>query len=491
MALPDFLVAGVPKVGDDGAARGARPPPRAVPVADQGTEVLPHRRPAADQGRPRRRADLPRARLAARQVRGALRRRPAGTLRGEATPLYLYDPAAMARIRKTIPDAKLIVIIRDPVERAHSNWTHLWSAGLEPVGDFVHACAEEDRRIAAGWASFWHYKGLGRYGEQLAHAFTLFPREQVLVLRYRLLIDEPAATLDKICAFLGVETGVLTEIPRENVTAHPEHTLAHRAVSLGMRASDAVGRLLPGSAATAATHRLERFLQRGRRERQPLSWEQRQAMLPKFAADIRLLETVLGEDFSDWLAPRDRSGDMVGARPVGQSQAKNGFQSSAGSAKSAQLGDQGVRAVGLGHLVVQPGPPVRQVDQVEVAQAAGRLRRERGRALARGRRRDQRGRVGAERDAGPLLVVLGRARPPVVVGDHLVRAEADGGDPGAAGVPLARPAGQRGALPGPVEPVRAGGVLGRHLVGLVRVGQRVDGRPHVPLAVVAAGSPGP
>src|ERR1700685_2929196 len=200
---------------------------------------------------------------------------PAGTLRGESTPLYLYDPAAMARIAKTIPDVRLIVILRDPVERAHSNWTHLWSAGLEPIGDFVRACAEEEQRIAAGWASFWHYKGLGRYGEQLARAFTLFPREQVLVLRYRLLIDEPAATLDKICAFLGVETGLLTAIPRENATAHPERTLAHRAVSLGMRASDAVGRLLPGSAATAATHRLERFLQRDARERQAVRWGRR------------------------------------------------------------------------------------------------------------------------------------------------------------------------------------------------------------------------
>jgi hypothetical protein len=212
------------------------------------------------------------------------------------------------------------------VERAHSNWTHLWSAGLEPVGDFLRACAEQDRRIAAGWAPFWRYLELGRYGEQLEHAFSLFPREQVLVIRYRLLIDDPAATLDRICAFLGVQPGLLTEIPKENVTAHPERTLAHRAVSLGMRASDTIGRLLPGTAATAATHRLERLLQRGARERQPLSWEQRQAVLPQFIDDIKRLEIVLDEDFSNWRAPRDRSGGMVGARRPGQAQAKNGFR---------------------------------------------------------------------------------------------------------------------------------------------------------------------
>ena len=75
---------------------------------------------------------------------------PPGPLRGESTPLYLYDRAAVRRIREPLPAARLIVVLRDPVERAHSNWTHLWSAGLEPVGDFVRACAEEERRIAAG-----------------------------------------------------------------------------------------------------------------------------------------------------------------------------------------------------------------------------------------------------------------------------------------------------------------------------------------------------
>jgi hypothetical protein len=249
---------------------------------------------------------------------------PPGTLRGESTPLYLYDRAAMARIRDTLPRARLIVVIRDPVERAHSNWTHLWSAGLEPVADFVSACGEEDRRIAAGWASFWHYTGLGRYGEQLRYLFTLFPREQVLVLRYRRLVDEPAQTLDQICAFLGVQTGVLTEMQRHNVTSHPELTLAHRAVSLAQRAGSVIGARVPGLTAATLTGPLERFLQRHSRERQPLSWEQRQALIPRFEPDVELLERVLGEDFQDWVRPRERSGGMVGTRPVGQGQAKNG-----------------------------------------------------------------------------------------------------------------------------------------------------------------------
>ena len=324
MTLPDFLVAGVPKVGTTALHTAlSRHPGLFMSPIKEPKFFLTDGPPSAGGG--------PGDALTYREhvwqrdrYEALFEPAPPGTLRGESTPLYLYDRAALRRVRDLIPAAKLIVVLRDPVERAHSNWTHLWSAGLEPVGDFVQACAEEEHRIAAGWAHFWHYTALGRYGTQLDYAFSLFPSEQVLVIRYRLLVDEPAATLDRICAFLGVETGMVTEIPRENVTSHPEQSLAHRAVSAAIRASDGLGPMLPGSTASAATRRLERFLQRGRRERQPLSWQQRQALLPGFEDDIKQLERVLGEDFGDWLAPRTRSGGLVGARPAGQGQAKNG-----------------------------------------------------------------------------------------------------------------------------------------------------------------------
>jgi hypothetical protein len=324
MALPDFLVAGVPKAGTTALhAALSRHPGLYLSEIKEPKFFLTDGPPPA-RGGPGD-AITYREHIWQRDKYEALfDPAPPGTRRGEATPLYLYDRAAMRRIRDLIPGARLIVIIRDPIERAHSNWAHLWSAGLEPVGDFLRACAQEPRRIEAGWASFWHYTGLGKYGEQLQHVYTLFPREQVLVIRYRLLADEPAPTLDRICAFLGVETGLIGEIPRENVTAHPERTFSHRAVAVGMRASDSVGRLLPGTTGAAVTSRIERFLQRGNRRRQPLDRQQREALLPAFRQDIQLLEEVLGEDFSDWLAPRDRSGNMVGARLPGHGQARNG-----------------------------------------------------------------------------------------------------------------------------------------------------------------------
>jgi Sulfotransferase family len=248
---------------------------------------------------------------------------PPGALCGESTPFYLYDRDAQRRIRRLIPGARLIVVLRDPVERAHSNWTHLWSAGLEPVGDFVRACEAEDRRVAAGWAAFWHYTRLGRYGDQLDHLFTQFAREQVHILRYRELVASPLAALDGICAFLGVQQGLLTEVPRENVTVHPHTSLSHTTVSRLARGAARAGRHLPAGA--ALTRRLEQLLQRGAGERKPLTWQQRQAVLPYFENDVRLLEKVMEADFGDWLQQsRERSGGMVGSRPSGQTQARNG-----------------------------------------------------------------------------------------------------------------------------------------------------------------------
>jgi hypothetical protein len=324
VGLPDFLVAGVPKAGTTAlhSALSRHPGLYMSPIKEPKfflTDGPPPAKGGPGDALTYREHVWQRDRYEA--LFGQARE---NSRKGESTPLYLYDEDAMCRIQALIPEVRIIVIVRDPVERAHSNWTHLWSAGLEPESDFLRACAEEERRKAQGWAPFWHYTGLGMYGRQLQHAFTLFPRENVLVLRYRSLVNEPGQTLDRICAFLGVERGILTEIPRENVTSHPEHTLAHRAASLVMRVSDAIGRRLPGDAVPVAAHRLERFLQRDNRQRQPLGWEQRQALLPAFEDDIRLLERVLKEDFSDWLAPRERSGGMVGTRPAGQGQAKNG-----------------------------------------------------------------------------------------------------------------------------------------------------------------------
>jgi len=249
---------------------------------------------------------------------------PRGSRKGESTPFYLFSRPALRRIRVLIPDARLIIVLRDPVERAHSNWTHMWSSGLDPCDDFLRACEREEERIAAGWADFWRYTELGRYGEQMRYLYSVFPREQVRIFRYGRLVDDPVGTLDQVCEFLDARTGFLTDVPRENVTAHPHPSLRHRVVAIGRRASAAVSTLLPSHLGTGLTDHLEHLLQADAAPRRPLTCQQREVLIGRFESDIGLLEEVTGEDFSDWLEPRGESGGLVGARPAGQRQARNG-----------------------------------------------------------------------------------------------------------------------------------------------------------------------
>jgi hypothetical protein len=185
---------------------------------------------------------------------------PRRALCGESTVFYLYDRDAQARIRKLLPDARLIAVLRDPAERAHSNWAHLRGAGLEPEADFATALDREPERIAAGWAHFWHYAAQGRYGEQLDHLTRLVDPARILLLRYRDLRDEPVATADRVCAFLGVETGRIEGIPRHHVRP------------------DVSGR--SGGGPSAA---------------------ERAALLPAFADDVARVEAHTGWDLASWV----------------------------------------------------------------------------------------------------------------------------------------------------------------------------------------------
>ena len=179
MALPDFFIIGAPKAGTSAlhAALATHHRLYLSPVKEPKFFLCDGAPPSNQQGP----GDAHSARewIWRRERYEALfDDAPAGMLRGESTPFYLYDLAAHRRIATAAPHAKLIAIVRDPIDRAYSNWTHLWSDGLEPIGDFEAACAAEDERVRAGWAPFWHYERLGRYGEQLEHLLTVFPRQQ-------------------------------------------------------------------------------------------------------------------------------------------------------------------------------------------------------------------------------------------------------------------------------------------------------------------------
>ena len=232
---------------------------------------------------------------------------------GESTPFYLYHRDARRRIAADIPDAKLVAVLRDPVDRAYSNWMHLWADGLEPCSDIVEACAREAKRVDEGWAPFWHYRGLGMYGRQLADLFEHFPREQVLVVRYRELVEDAHAALDRVSRFLGIEEGVVTEIPSGNSRPFVNESVRTKVLGPVVRAGASAGQFLPPEVWRAASRPIVGQLhQRGNPERPRLTEEQGEELRQPFREDITLLESVTGQSFDDWR--RHRSGGTFHTR---------------------------------------------------------------------------------------------------------------------------------------------------------------------------------
>jgi len=133
-----------------------------------------------------------------------------GRLRGEATPIYLYWPNSLERIAAYDPDMKLIVLLREPVERAWSHWKMEYARGAESQ-PFAWCVREGRQRLfdADPWGFHREYAYVERgfYGEQIERLLGLFPRDQLLVLRSKDLRDDPGAVLAAARRFLGLPAG--------------------------------------------------------------------------------------------------------------------------------------------------------------------------------------------------------------------------------------------------------------------------------------------
>ena len=149
---------------------------------------------------------------------------PAGKRAGEWTPGYMLDAWTPRLLRRAAPDARLLVLVRDPVERFRSGRT--LAENRFTVGSTARAAAN---------AAF----GRGLYADQLLRLWRAFPREQVLVLQYERCVADTLAELRRTFAFLGLDPGATGGIavgvrvnasqgPKAALTAWQEDVLARR-----------------------------------------------------------------------------------------------------------------------------------------------------------------------------------------------------------------------------------------------------------------------
>jgi len=123
---------------------------------------------------------------------------------GEASPSYLCDEDAAGRIKVAIPDAKIIISLRDPVERAFSHYLMEFRQGRE-TRSFGEALAFDRARKVKGWGKSFQYLDLGLYADQVERYLAVFGSSRVHVLLFEELTTQTPLVMQGIAEFLGIE----------------------------------------------------------------------------------------------------------------------------------------------------------------------------------------------------------------------------------------------------------------------------------------------
>ncbi|MGK7947882.1 MAG: sulfotransferase [Xenococcaceae cyanobacterium] len=219
---------------------------------------------------------------------------------GEASPWYLYVPQAGERIKHYLPQVKLIAILREPVARAYSNYTHALREGLEPLEDFALAMDAESERISQNWSYRWHYQQKGFYYGQLKHYFNLFDREQIRVYLYDDFIRNPVSLLQDIFRFLEVEDSFIPDLSRKhNVSGIPRNVALDQFLIRDTRPKRVLKRLFP--AKILRQQLKNKIMELNLRPKPPLEPKAKKRFQQVYREDILQLQKLIQRDLSRWL----------------------------------------------------------------------------------------------------------------------------------------------------------------------------------------------
>lgn len=211
---------------------------------------------------------------------------------GEASTLYLSSDRAAERIASDVPDARIVVTLRDPVQRAFSNFSqHTWQA-RETLG-FEEALAAGPGRVASGWAPFWDYEALSRYGDQLENWFRVFDREQIHVILFDDLITRRADVLSDLYRHIGVDPSFRPpDAGAVNASGQPKSERLHAF----LRGSSGAKRVLKALVPSKARAAMREGVDRRNVSKAELPADQRPELEARLRADLEKASDLLGTD---------------------------------------------------------------------------------------------------------------------------------------------------------------------------------------------------
>ena len=229
--LPDFIIVGAQKAGTTSLYYHLADHPQILPARFKEIRFFDRH---FHQGMDWYRGHFPRRGV------GMGRNGSEPVLTGEATPNYLPDPLVPGRIRQALPDVKLIVLLRNPVDRAYSHYQHNLRNGIESLS-FERAIDAEPERLGGerermlpgsschgGNLDYFSYLERGHYARQLAQWFEKFPKEQMLLIRSEILFKNGPDAMDGISRFLGIGSFVRRAFRSCNRKRYPKMNDATR-----------------------------------------------------------------------------------------------------------------------------------------------------------------------------------------------------------------------------------------------------------------------
>jgi hypothetical protein len=217
---------------------------------------------------------------------------------GEASPYYLYYGRSAERMRKYVPNIKLIAILRDPVERAFSNYVWAVRDRAESITDFGDALAVEEQRIKDNWSIKWHYKNQGFYYRQLKYYFEVFKKEQFKIYLYENFVVNPIEIMQDIFRFLEVDDKFVTDMSNKHNTSRIPHNRAwHHFLEKPNTIKAIVKPFLPFK----FRQNLKQYAQEKNLFKPKLDPEIRKHLLAEYREDILNLQDLIEQDLSKWL----------------------------------------------------------------------------------------------------------------------------------------------------------------------------------------------
>jgi hypothetical protein len=232
-----------------------------------------------------------------------LYRKSGGRITGDvSTPyLFLHDQTirSIKKYRKDPASLRVIVILRDPAERAFSQYQWKVRDGREPL-TFPEAIAAERKRKSEGYSFDYLYSERGLYYDQVKDYLDNFPN--VKIMFYDELQSDPNAFLREICGFVGADPSFsFPEIEKLNVSFTPRSPLLGRMLTPESGIGFSLSKYLPHVMRTAVKEQAKKINSSGPPVK--MSVAMRSSLIDFFMDDIRKLERLTGRDLSAWMNP--------------------------------------------------------------------------------------------------------------------------------------------------------------------------------------------